>query len=99
MSRRRRAGCAGRRGFRDRRLHAGSIGPWGEQMNPAFDWLANISIKWVLVIAGLLLVVRMTLPRMRILPRTWTAPAAEFLESALTAVVLVFLVIRPFGVQ
>src|SRR5713101_1816457 len=65
----------------------------------ATDWLANISVKWVLIAAGLLLVLRMTLPRMRTLPRQWADSTAEFVESALIAIVLVFLVIRPFVVQ
>lgn len=68
-------------------------------MNSATDWLANISVKWVLVVAGLLLVLRMSLPRMRTLPKQWADSTAEFVESALIAIVLVFLVIRPFVVQ
>jgi signal peptidase I len=68
-------------------------------MNSATDWLANISVKWVLVAAAILLVLRMTLPRMRTLPRQWADSTAEFVESALIAIVLVFLVIRPFVVQ
>jgi signal peptidase I len=68
-------------------------------MNSATDWLANISVKWVLIAAGLLLVLRMTLPRMRTLPKQWADSTAEFVESALIAIVLVFLVIRPFVVQ
>lgn len=68
-------------------------------MNSATDWLANISVKWVLVVAGLLLVLRMALPRMRTLPRQWAESTAEFVESALIAIVLVFLIIRPFVVQ
>src|SRR5438093_316319 len=67
--------------------------------NPATDWLANISVKWVLIAAGLLLVLRMSLPRMRTLPRQWADSSAEFVESALIAIVLVFLIIRPFVVQ
>jgi signal peptidase I len=63
------------------------------------EWLANISVKWVLVITGLLLVIRMTLPRARQLPKAWADSVAEFVESALIAIVLVFLVIRPFVVQ
>jgi signal peptidase I len=63
------------------------------------DWLANLSVKWVLVAVGLLLVVRMTLPRVGALPRQWADSVTEFLESALVALVLVFLVIRPFVIQ
>ena len=68
-------------------------------MNSATDWLANLSVKWVLIAAGLLLVLRMSLPRMRTLPKQWADSTAEFVESALMAIVLVFLVIRPFVVQ
>lgn len=68
-------------------------------MNAATDWLANLSVKWVLVAAGVLLALRMSLPRMRTLPRQWADSAAEFVESALIAIVLVFLVIRPFVAQ
>src|SRR6266699_849725 len=60
------------------------------------DWLANISIKWVLVAVGLLLVLRMA---SRGQGNRSTESAGEFLESALIAIVLVFLVIRPFLVQ
>src|SRR2546425_4525857 len=68
-------------------------------ISSAPDWLANISVKWVMVAAGLLLVARMSLPRMRTLPRQWADSTAEFVESALIAIVLVFLIIRPFVVQ
>jgi signal peptidase I len=68
-------------------------------MDVASDWLANISVKWILVVAVLLLALRTMVPRLRTLPETWRASASEFLESALTAIVLVFLVIRPFVVQ
>jgi len=63
------------------------------------DWLANISIKWVLVAVGLLLVLRMSMARGRTVARQTTDSAAEFMESALIAIVLVFLLIRPFVVQ
>jgi signal peptidase I len=63
------------------------------------DWLANLSVKWVLVAVGLLLVLRMTLGRVSRLPKEWADSASEFLESALVALVLVFLVLRPFVVQ
>jgi signal peptidase I len=63
------------------------------------DWLANISIKWVLVTVGLLLVLRMSMARSRAPGRQTVDSAAEFMESALIAIVLVFLVIRPFVVQ
>jgi signal peptidase I len=63
------------------------------------DWLANLSVKWVLIAAGLLLILRMTLPRVGTLPKQWADSTSEFLESALVALVLVFLVLRPFVVQ
>jgi signal peptidase I len=63
------------------------------------DWLANLSVKWVLVAVGLLLVLRTTLCRASTLPKEWADSAAEFLESALVALVLVFLVLRPFVIQ
>jgi signal peptidase I len=70
-------------------------------VNPGFDtdWLANISIKWVLVAVGILLVLRMSMARGRSPGRQAADSAAEFMESALIAIVLVFLVIRPFVVQ
>ncbi len=63
------------------------------------DWLANISIKWVLVAVGILLVLRMSMAPSRLSGRRASDGAAEFMESALIAIVLVFLVIRPFLVQ
>src|SRR5688572_23003651 len=68
-------------------------------MNSATDWLANISAKGVLVAAGLLLVLRMSLPRMRTLPRQWADSTAEFVESAVMAIVILFRIIRPLVVQ
>src|SRR5262249_31827095 len=55
--------------------------------------------KWVLVAVGLLLVLRMSMARGRSVARQTTDSAAEFMESALIAIVLVFLLIRPFVVQ
>src|SRR6187397_2159029 len=63
------------------------------------DSLANISIKWVLVAVGILLVLRMSMARGRPAARQASDSASEFLESALIAIVLVFLVIRPCVVQ
>jgi len=63
------------------------------------DSLANISIKWVLVAVGILLVLRMSMARGRPVARQGADSASEFLESALIAIVLVFLVIRPCVVQ
>lgn len=63
------------------------------------DWLANISVKWVLVAVGMLLLLRAMLARSDDGRRQATDSVAEFVESALIAIVLVFLIIRPFVVQ
>src|SRR5262249_57342748 len=86
-------------GRREKRRRFGPLHRAGFRMNSTTDWLANISIKWILVIAGILAVIRITLPRNRMLPRQWAASVTEFVESDLVAIVLVFLVIRPFVVQ
>jgi len=61
------------------------------------EWLANVSIKWVLVWIGALLLLRALLLR----GRGWSFSGAvrEFVEAALVAVVTVFLLVRPFLVQ
>src|SRR5438128_2287550 len=61
------------------------------------EWLANLSVRWVLVAIGLLVATRAALlhgSRARAL-----AAVGEFLESATIAVVVVFLVIRPHFLQ
>ena len=63
------------------------------------DFLTNIHTKWVLMLVGVLLVLRMSMMRSRPATHQPADSAAEFMESALIAVVLVFLVIRPFVVQ
>ncbi|HEU4753560.1 MAG TPA: signal peptidase I [Armatimonadota bacterium] len=67
-------------------------------MSATMEWLANISVKWVLVAVGLLAVVRLlVLTRWK---RWKGAPTArEFIEAALVAVVIVFLVVRPYFFQ
>ena len=50
------------------------------------DSLANISIKWVLVAVGILLVLRMSMVRGRPAARQTSDSASEFLESALIAI-------------
>lgn len=60
------------------------------------EWLANLKIEYVIIISIVLLVVRLVLKR-------YDTPLArstgETVESALIAVVLVYLVIRPFVIQ
>lgn len=62
------------------------------------EWLANLSIKWVLVSVGILLLARKALLRSS-RQRTDAAVTCEFIDSALIAVVVVFLIIRPYFVQ
>lgn len=62
------------------------------------EWLANLSIKWVLILAGLALVLRTVLIYAHG-DRRRCAPTCDFLESALAALVLIFLVVRPFALQ
>jgi len=62
------------------------------------EWLANVSIKWVLVAVGLLLVARTALthsPRGRL----GLAAARELLDAGLIATVVVFLLVRPHFLQ
>lgn len=61
------------------------------------EWLANLSIKWVLVAVGLLLLTRTILRCRR--PAADPGAACEFLDSALVALVLVFLFVRPYLFQ
>ncbi|HEY3285118.1 MAG TPA: signal peptidase I [Armatimonadota bacterium] len=63
------------------------------------DWLANISIQYIIIAAIALAVVRIGIARSEALPRSLAASAGEFVEALLFALVLVFLVIRPFIVQ
>jgi len=62
----------------------------------ATEWLANITLPYILAVVGVLVLLRLMLGKA-------TTPGmksiAEGVESALIAVVLVFLVIRPFVVQ
>ncbi|MDQ2800752.1 MAG: hypothetical protein M3Y13_14070, partial [Armatimonadota bacterium] len=58
--------------------------------------LANLNILWIFAIVAVLTVLRLALVQ---LPAHWARSTAEILESAMIAVVLVFLVIRPFLVQ
>lgn len=60
------------------------------------EWLANIPVWYVLIASAVLFVVRIVLGRYK---SHFAKSAAETVESALVAIVLVFLVIRPFVVQ
>lgn len=60
------------------------------------DWLANISLEYVIAAVVVLLIARLLFGK----GKSATAKsAAEIAESALIAIVLVFLIIRPFVVQ
>lgn len=61
------------------------------------EWLANLSVKWVLVVAAALLLLRAGLRRSP--PGLETRAIREFVEAALIALVLVFLGVRPFLAQ
>lgn len=63
------------------------------------DWLANISIQWVIVAALALALLRIGIAKSEAIPRATAASTGEFIEALLFALVLVFLVIRPFFFQ
>lgn len=62
------------------------------------EWLAHLSLKWVLIITGILVVSRSFLVR-----RGGASPLVgtlrEFVDAGLVALVVVFLVVRPFLAQ
>ena len=60
------------------------------------EWLANISVKGVLLTLGLLLLARTAIRRY---PAQLLVLARELLDAALIALVIVFLVIRPYLFQ
>jgi signal peptidase I len=62
------------------------------------DWLGQVSIGWVLAALALLLTVRLAVARKRVLGRAADG-AATWLDSAVLALALVFLVLRPFVMQ
>lgn len=62
------------------------------------EWLAYISVKWVLVIVAVLLLARQVLRSGRVHNPDILA-LREFLDAGLAAVVIVFLIIRPFLFQ
>lgn len=61
------------------------------------EWLANLSVTYVLVAVAVLFALRMMLAKYRASARMRSA--IETVDSALVAIVLVFLVIRPFVLQ
>ena len=65
-------------------------------MNSPTEWLANIRIEYVLLASAVLFMLRMLLGKLN---TPFAKSAAETVESFLIAVLLVFLVIRPFVVQ
>jgi len=65
-------------------------------MSKITEWLANMPMEYVIATIVVLFVMRMALGKPRTPITKWTA---EMAESALMAVALVFLLIRPFIVQ
>jgi len=65
-------------------------------MTQITEWLANISIWYILGAVAVLLTARLILGKYK---TSAAKSAAEIVESALIAIVLVFLIIRPFIVQ
>ncbi len=65
-------------------------------MNSPTEWLANIRIEYILLASAVLFIARVLLGK---LETPFAKSAAETVESFLIAVLLVFLVIRPFVVQ
>jgi signal peptidase I len=62
------------------------------------EWLAYVRVKWVLVLVAVLLLARQLLRRSRVrIPELLAL--REFLDAGLAAVVIVFLIIRPFLFQ
>jgi signal peptidase I len=64
-----------------------------------FEWLANVSLVWVFVALALLGGLRLLLGRPHVARWPGVATVKEFSESGIVVLALVFLVIRPFGVQ
>ncbi len=60
------------------------------------EWLANIGIKWILVLVGVLLLVRIGAQRSR---SREADTLREFVDAGLIALVIVFLIIRPYLFQ
>ncbi|MDH7481643.1 MAG: signal peptidase I [Armatimonadota bacterium] len=60
------------------------------------DWLANVRIEYVVAAIVILFIARLWLARYK---TPIGKSAAEVVESALVAIILVFLIIRPFFIQ
>ncbi len=60
------------------------------------DWLANVRIEYVVTAVVILFIARLLLARYK---TPIGKSAAEVVEAALVAIILVFLIIRPFFVQ
>lgn len=63
------------------------------------DWLANISVKWAVIIVGLLVVVRMSVPRLGWLPKALRQFLVDYAETFAIAAAFVFLVLHRFVFQ
>ncbi len=61
------------------------------------EWLANLSVKWILVLVGSLFLLRTGLAHSRRGPAP--AIAREVTDAALTALTLIFLLVRPYCLQ
>jgi signal peptidase I len=63
------------------------------------DWLANISVKWAVVVVGLLVVLRMSVPRADWLPKALRQFLIDYSETFAIAAAFVFLVLHRFVFQ
>jgi signal peptidase I len=63
------------------------------------DWLANISVKWAVVVVGLLVVLRMSVPRADWLPKAVRQFLIDYSETFAIAAAFVFLVLHRFVFQ
>jgi signal peptidase I len=63
------------------------------------DWLANISVKWAVIIVGLLVVLRMSVPRADWLPKALRQFLVDYAETFAIAAAFVFLVLHRFVFQ
>src|ERR1051325_1642902 len=63
------------------------------------DWLANLSIRWVLILVGLFLCARVLAIRLKVGPERWRGFVAETAETFAVAMVMVFLVLHRFVFQ
>jgi signal peptidase I len=63
------------------------------------DWLANLSIRWVLILVGLFLSARVIALRLKFGSEHWRGLVAESAETFAVALVMVFLVLHRFVFQ